>query len=288
MESENIWQNKKEESELKADYIRHAPAEYKTYLNTLASDTPNTPFNYKEQITPDINEQALEFAKRAANEYFEKLDPEKDILFFTASNEARAIETANMYRTVAHDRGFEVIRPDNPRSDYAETLGEGEIRMVDSLSVNPNNMLTNMLFAPKSQYDQLVINWEKVSEEDKQKIEEIRSIVEKDNKGTWLQNVIEHGEEVDRVFPENNTTIRTYGKQFEDLLRLLRFARSKAATLESNKELRLLAFAHENAVTPLLQEHFDKQGIKNCECIEFTVNTAGEVAVEFRGNKKSI
>jgi hypothetical protein len=113
--------------------------------------------------TPDLPESGVELAKEKAKEFFENLDPEKDILFFASSNEARALETANIYREIAKEKGFEIVRPENSRSGLSEELSDGDIRVVKILSIYPygeTNAVIDSVFNPPSRRGD--INWSAV------------------------------------------------------------------------------------------------------------------------------
>lgn len=67
-------------------YTRHSNAGYKTYEKILASDEPLAHLDPEEQVTPDLSEKGIEFAKSEAEKLFNTLDPQADELFFVSSN----------------------------------------------------------------------------------------------------------------------------------------------------------------------------------------------------------
>jgi len=130
-----------EEREDSAHFIRHSKSAYRTYEEIQKSESPEQQLDPEKQVTPDLPEAGIELAEQEADKFFEDLDPETDAIFFTSSNEARALETANIYRKAAHEKGFDIITPENTRGELAEEIGEGEIRVLKNLSLNIDNVL---------------------------------------------------------------------------------------------------------------------------------------------------
>ena len=130
-----------EKSGHESHLIRHSKAAYRTYADAVGSDNPQRPHDSKNQITPDLTDAGRDIARTEAEKIFSGFDVNRDALFFASSNEARALETADVYRRIAHEKRFEIIRPDKAGSDIAETIGEGEIRGVESLSLHIENTL---------------------------------------------------------------------------------------------------------------------------------------------------
>lgn len=122
-------------------FIRHSKAGYKTQEAIERSGNPRAAFNPEDQVTPDLTPEGREFAREKAEEFFDGLDPAQDKLFFVSSNEARALETGNAYREVAEARGFEIITPEKSGTRVAEEIGGGQIRTLNNLSLNSQDIL---------------------------------------------------------------------------------------------------------------------------------------------------
>ena len=143
-----------------ADFVRHSISSYKTYGKLVASENPTGKFNPDEQVTPDLPEKGIDLAKQEAEKYFASLDLQKDIIFFASSNEARALETANIFRQVAHEKGFEIIKPEKSRSKLSDEIADSEIRVLKNLSIYPDhetNSVVDSVFSPSAQRGK--INW---------------------------------------------------------------------------------------------------------------------------------
>ena len=140
-------------------------------------ENPRAPFDHNKQEKTDLTEKGKNLAAEKAKEFFDNLNPESDRLFFVTSNEARAIGTANIYRQEAKQKGFEIIKPENPRSKLAEKEGEGELRAIDALSLNSKDSLLFMIYSPSEPST----DWKNVDGNFKRKWEEARKIIEADD-----------------------------------------------------------------------------------------------------------
>ncbi len=268
---------------ISADYIRHSKAGYKTYGKIVSSDKPTAPFDASSQVTPDLTPEGQELAAQEAEKYFEKLDPANDAIFFVSSNEARTLETADVYRRMAHRKGFEVIKPENTRSAYAEELSQGEIRVLKTLSLDSTNLIMDFIFNPKA--GRKAINWKAVDEETKKKFDQAAAIVEADDQGAFGANYLKYSAYVKQLLPEVISAYDLYKKNFRGMLRLLRWAEKKASSTDTKgKRIKVLAFGHENALLYPLQEFFQEEGFKNCEVIEFEVQDAA-IKGKYRGKE---
>jgi len=117
-----------------ASYIRHSSSNYETYIKQAQRGDKG--FNPNDQEYPDLNEKGIELAQEKAKEFFNALDPEKDILFFASSNEARALATAEVYRQEAIKRGFEIIKPSKTNLELSEEQTDGYVRVSNMPSLN--------------------------------------------------------------------------------------------------------------------------------------------------------
>lgn len=273
----------KNEGEDSVNFIRHSKAGYRTYEEILKSENPQQAVDSEEQVTPDLPEKGVEIARVEAENFFASLNSSKDNLFFVSSNEARALETANVYREVAHEQGFTVVKPEHIRSELARKIGEGEIRTIENLSLNIKNMLLTSVFNPGSRLGE--INWSAVDSGVREKWEQARLIINADDKGSWGANFFHHSEAVQEIFPEIKTAREIYEGQFENLKRLARFGFKKSAEVDGS--IKILAFGHENYIGYALNEYFEDNEIKNCEAITVRLRDS-DLSVERRGEEKKI
>lgn len=280
-------EKKREDS---AHFLRHSRAEYKTFKKQLA-DRPQEAYDTEQQITPDLTEKGVELAKQEAEKFFDGLNPETDALFFVSSKESRALETADIYRQEAHKRGFEVIKPEHVRSKLAEKIGEGEIRAIDTLSLNLKNPLISSIFTPE---DQLVeINWERVDDETEKRWREAHEMVtgEGKDKGSWGANYFCYSEKIKHEFPEFASEFKTaqelYEKQFKNILKLVRFGVKKAKESGIEKNVKIMGFGHEDYLAVALDKYFQDHAIGNCEVINFALEN-NKITAEFKGERREI
>lgn len=281
--SEKFPKSHPEEEAPKEDvyFIRHSKSGYKTYAETEKSENPRASFDPENQVTPDLTEEGVKLAREKAEEFFGELDPAQDKIFFVSSNEARALETANIYREVAHTHGFEVIKPDKSGGATAEQIGGGEVRTIENLSLNPEDTLIFNVFIPEKLLRP--INWDAVDKEFKKKWELAREIIKNDDQGSYGANLHKHSVAIKGIFPEIETTQELHEKQFNNLLRLAKWAEKKFKIKESR--IKVVAFGHENYVLQALDEYMQEHGINNCETIGLSLGD-DKSEVSFRGKNK--
>jgi hypothetical protein len=221
-------------------------------------------------------------AKEKAEEFFTKLNPETDALFFVSSDLVRAAETAKIYLDIARKKGFEVILPradgDDNRNEKkerkpknkAEEIGEGYIRKIDCLTLDHlDNMLRELIFHPGN-YMERIKDSALVSKETKEKWAMARKIIESDNKKTWGENYAAHSEEISKIFSNVKSAKEVYDTKFKNMMRLVRFAQEKINQQNPEKNIKILAFSHENSFLYFLNKNFG-ESMKNCESIAFKV-----------------
>jgi hypothetical protein len=264
------------------DFTRHSKALYKTYAEILASEHPDMGIDAEQQLTPDLNESGVILAREKASELLNTYNPQEDALFFVSSNEARALETGNIYREVAHERGFEVMAPENVRGQLAQQIGDGEIRVLKNLSVNLENMLSVSVFNLQIKEDD--INWTNIDPEIKSRWREARKVIAADDKGSFGSNFFHYSEIIQKFFPELQTAREVYETQFQNLLRLVRFALKKIEASSHPKNIKVLAFGHENYVGYALNKYFQDHAIANCETLHITLEDE-QLQMQRRGEK---
>lgn len=281
---------KRDASFFKAYITRHSKAHYKDYGRILKGEKPTGPFKHEEQQPEglELTEAGIALAHEKAEKFFDQLDPQRDQLFFVTSNEARAIETADIYREAAKKRGFEIIKPEHPRSELAQRIGEGELRVIQSLSLNTENLLRFLVFSGSAPE----VNWEAVDEGTKKRWQEARRIIEEDNKGSWGANFAVHSEQVKDVFPGVETAKQFYETKFKNLTRLLKWADQKVQAYREksgqDKDVKVLAFGHEDYLVKFLRDEFTEEGIQNCEAIKLEVGEGKKVTALFRGKTRTL
>ena len=280
--------------------IRHSIAEYKLNEGIVNSDNPEAaPSADKQWFNSDLTPEGKELAKEKAEEFFKGLNPEKDALFFVSSDLVRAAETAKIYLDIAREKGFEIIKPREKSApggyrDKAEEIGEGYIRKVGALTLDHlDNMLREHIFQGKDYLKEVIKDQTLVSQETKEKWAEARKIIEADNRGSWGANYAVHSEEIEKIFPNVKSASSVYNTKFKDMLRLMRFGQAKINEQDPEKDIKVLAFSHENSFLYFLNENFGKN-LKNCESIAFQVTDSdhegehGKIRSEFKGETKEI
>lgn len=264
--------------------IRHSLSTYQNMRNVIESEQPEGRINYDNQVF-DVPQKGVELAESKAEELFQSLSPETDRLYFVSSNEARAIDTANIYRRIAKEKGFKISKSYTGDSKYAETIGEQEIRVLDWLSLYPPNVLLHSIYNSNPE-KVFTIDWNKIGLETKSAWDESRKIIEADDRGSWGGNFAAHSTAVKkilrRVSPKEKSAEDMHKENFSSLLR---FARIIAVTIQKNcKNLVVVAFGHENYLLIALEKYFSEHSIGNCESICFEIAN-GSVKLRFRGKE---
>ena len=272
---------------------RHGVAEYKLNEKIITSDNPeDSPDANKQWFNSDLTPEGKEKAKESAYEFFSKLNPETDALFFVSSDLVRAAETAKIYMDVARENGFEIVLPrkrEDSEQEYrnkAEEIGEGYIRKIDCLTLDHlENMFREYIFQPEDYLKKLENTLEtsdvdserlNISEETREKWTEARKIIESDNKNTWGENYAAHSDEIAKIFPDVKSAKQVYDSKFKNMLRLIKFGQKKINEEQPEKNIKVLAFSHENSFLYYLNENFG-DSMKNCESISFKVEAGDDV-----------
>lgn len=276
-------QNNVDEGKVSVDYIRHSIANYKTYKSVLNSDNPLQAFDKNKQEKNDLTEAGIDLAEREARQYFEQLNPKSDKLFFTSSNEARAMETANIYRKIAKSMGFKIIKPDQSLSRLSDEIAEGEIRALNTLSINYKNTLLEDVFNPSNRRGG--VDWSKVPRGVREKFDQAVAIVDSDNQGSWGANFAKHSEAIKSIIPEIETAKEQFEHKFKSLLKLLKLGQKIFQDANTEGNLKVLAFGHENMIIHFIQNRFMEEGLKNCEVVDFVPEEDG---VNFSFKDKSV
>lgn len=275
---------------------RHSISPYKLNEGIIKSNNPeDAPNADKQWFNSDLTPEGIKLAQEKANEFFDQLDPETDALFFISSDLVRAAETAKIYLDIARERGFEIILPREKKSEdkevkyknKAEEIGEGYIRKVDCLTLDHlNNMLREFIFHPDN-YLEKIEDISRVSLETREKWAAARNIIEADNKGTWGKNYAAYSEDINKIFSNVKSAEQVYDSKFKDMMRLVRFGQKKINEQNSEKNIKIMAFSHENSFLYFLNKNFH-ESMKNCESISFKVDTDDKISVAAKGQIKDV
>lgn len=274
------------EREDAAFFTRHSAASYNTLGRIKKSDNPRAAVDRENQETPDLTEAGVKLAREKAETFFSRLNPDADTLFFVSSDEARALETANVYRQAAKEKGFQIITPEHVRGSFAEQVGEGQIRTLDTLSLSSSDALLASVFAPDSQLGSP--NWSAVDDEFKEKWAKARAIINSHDFGSFGANLFHHSEEIAKIFPEVKTSKELYDSKFKRLVKLAEFGINKAKESGSDKNIKILAFGHENYMGYALDKYFAEHNIGNCETIDLSIDQNGAKFISKKGDTKEL
>lgn len=266
-------------------FTRHSKAGYKTYERSMKSENPEEPFDPENQVTPDLPPEGVELAKREGEKFFQRLNPEIDVLFFVSSPEVRALETANIYREMALKKGFTILKPEHVRGKLAEEIGAGDIRVVDQLAARP--VFAAGILNPHVDPER-DINWEGIDPERRKRWYEARAVIMADNKGSFGANLFHHGATLKKFFPEIESSLDLHEGQFKNLMKLSRFAVKKSKEFKGTKSVKVLAFGHENYFGHVLNEYFGDQAVNNCETLTIDIGDNEQVYIERRGERRAI
>ena len=267
LDDQNVDEDKRNEHSIY--FTRHSVSSYQSYVDKVSSDNPMGKLDYDNQSVPDLPQKGVELANQEAEKSFMNLNPDTDVLFFASSNEARAVETANIYREVARKKGFKVLKPDNSRSVLSDQIADGEIRVLNNLSIRSAGVIDSVFQSPSKR---VPINWDAIDPELKTKFDEASKIIEANDKGSFGANLLAHSDEVKKIFPEIDTAKEQFEVQFKNLITLAKFGISKASETVSDKNIKILAFGHENYLMYALEHYFQENGIKNCETLHVDVD----------------
>lgn len=277
--------------------IRHADALYQKNEAIVAGQNPEGAFiPYEQDFDSDLSLEGKEKAKEKAESFLAQFEPNKDVLYFASSNLIRARETATIFLEIAKARGFQIIQATkNPshkiNTEIQSKLGGNEIRTLESLSLDIDNMLVEFMFHPHNYLNPRkgeethVFYSEKISPTTKELWEKARKIIESDNKGTWGKNFLAHGEKIKKIFSEY--AIQHQGEKvptitsaedmnntrFRGMLREMNAVKNKISEYAgaNGKRVRVLAFSHENSFLYFLDKEFNQQGIDKLEAVGYDV-----------------
>ncbi|HBB37058.1 MAG: hypothetical protein UX02_C0002G0262 [Candidatus Moranbacteria bacterium GW2011_GWC1_45_18] len=282
-ESKPGSENKKESLESKehisVDVFRHSgPPFYQLNEWLVRSNSPEAaPDAFEQWFNSDLPPEGLELARTKAEEYFDKLNPETDTLFFVSSDLVRAAETARIFLDVARERGFEIIKPrsnegDQKYKNHAEEHGEGWIRKIDCLTLDHlENMLREFVFAQKDYLKEGIVNPDAVSKETRGMWMRARKIMEEGGiEDTWGKNYAKFAEKLEKagIFLDVLSAEQVYKSKFFNMARLVKFAEKKMREQKPKKNVRVLGFSHENSFLHFLNENFGEH-MRFCENISF-------------------
>lgn len=260
---------------------RHSKSNYDEYERVLGGENPHAKFEHQKQQKTDLTAAGIELAEAKSQELFKHMNPQTDRLFFVSSNEARAIGTADIYRKAAAEKGFDIVGHKKTGSKLAEEVGGNEIRVLNTLSLNPKNTLLFHVYSNNAPD----INWGDQDAAFVEKWKKARAIIEKNNKGSWGGNFLAYGDEIEKIFPEVESADKFYRGKMLSLLKLIKWANKKLAEGDHHN-IKIMAFGHEDYLVKFLQEIFDQEGIQNCETITFKVGGENPDSIVFSARGK--
>lgn len=273
-----------EDKEGRIHLLRHSKAGYKSYADAVGSEDPDRPFALREQVLPDITEAGVKLAREEAEKLFSRMNPSEDELFFVSSNQARALETAKIYKDFAKEKGFTILIPEHHRNPLAERMDEGDIRVLSALSLKSGSPLWGSIYNPPAYMPD--INWEAVDPEMKKKWDEARLIIMEHDYGNWGGNFYHYSDVLREkdLLPENEDTARNlFDTQFRQLKRLAKFGAEKVEGDVGSKRIQVIAIGHENYLSEALERYFGEEGINNCEVIGIDAEQEGIITLTRRG-----
>ena len=103
----------------------------------------------------------------------------------------------------------------------------------------------------------------------------VRALIRENDHGSFGANFFHYSELVQDVFPEIKSAKNLFDRQFHNLLRLAKFGIQKARESGLKKNIKILAFGHENYMSYALDKFFQEHDIKNCETIDVAVSSSG-------------
>lgn len=284
-------------------FFRHSNAFYRSVLGVLGGGNPTKSIDADDianQQWPDLTPEGIELAKAEAEKYFSTLDPDKDVLFFASSDQVRAIETGKIYLDAARKKGFQIIerkqivsrlQPRRHGQELAQKMEAGDIKVLKNLWRNIGNVLAQSVFNPNAQINKGALRWDKVDPAFRARWESARAIVEADpqfSSSSWGENFVKYSKAVKKFLPEITTARELYDKDFANLVRLAEFGLKKVRDSKMQKNIKILAFGHENYLGIFLEDVMkEKDGIKNCEVIRITETEKG-LKAKFRGKEALI
>jgi hypothetical protein len=280
-----------------AHYIRHSASNYETIKKQKGEGKKS--FDPKEQTFPDLSEPGIELAEKEAEKFFQGLDPEKDVLFFASSNEARALATANIYRQEAVKRGFDIIKPTKTNFELSEEEkgagktdlhGEtdGYIRMSSMLSLNPRSYLEHSIFVTGLPEEVQKSIAKKLPEDLKDRWLAAREIINNApaeiKKGGFGAVYHTYADRIKELFPDIRNA-EQMEKRFRHIVELVQWGIEKAEKSGLVKNLKILGFGHENYTSSVLERYFGDHNLKNCEALKIEAAIDGKMELERRGEK---
>lgn len=243
-------------------YFRHAQALYGAIKDKLLSADPRGPIDIDTQPDDDLSPEGHVRAQAAAEAFFSRLIPGKDIVAIVASTQMRALQTARAFLDEARQRGFTVVEHEKTGSEIAEKVGGRHIRSLETLSHGYADALPDAVFNPPSQLPE--INWKAVPPEYRTRWDRARAKVLADDKGNWGANFFAHSEEIEPILPGVRSSKDLFAKRYKALVRQAQVALRSP----EGERVNILAFGHENMVGIPLERDTGDHALPNCEGVE--------------------
>ena len=126
-----------------------------------------------------------------------------------------------------------------------------------------------------------------VSEDTRQRWAEARKIIESDNQSTWGKNYYKHSEAIKKIFPKIKTAEDMYNKKFKGMVRLMKMAQNKIDKEQPKKNIKVLAFTHENSLLYFMGKNFKDGFVDNCKGVAFKID-GPSIEATVKGSTKNI
>jgi hypothetical protein len=285
-----------ETNKIKGTFMRHGESGYKTVKKDLTSENPQKAFDRENQLPEDLTEKGKLQAQEGAKEILKNLKPEQTMLHVWSSDEARAVNTSQIFIEEATKLSFK-ISPSNPKRKGAYWLTTEPISRTEVLSISTPNTLLATIFMPTSTFrcTQEMLQTEGESAEDAQillnKISEIREIIDRENQEAieqgeainWGRNYAKFGDYVNTILPDVDGPEQIYRLKFIKGVRLL-----QKKSQDSNNTDHIVLFGHENILLHFLKSQFKREHYDNCEILNFSVDHANLYISLSDGTSKTI
>lgn len=209
------------------------------------------------------------------------MDPATTILHIWSSDEARTINTCQIFTEQATQAGF-AISPSSTKRKGAYWLTTEPISRNEILSIDTPNTLLSTIFMPKGRFNytlsmlQTDRDTDLKAQELYSKILEIKSIIDTENqeasergeKINWGSNYAKYGDYVHNILPNIEGPEQMYRRKF---IKGIKFLQKKSICAQNQDHI--ILFGHENILLYFLKTQFEKERFDNCEILGFSVDS---------------
>jgi hypothetical protein len=151
-------------------------------------------------------------------------------------------------------------------------------------------MMREWIFDPDDVLAEIVTHPEAVSKETKEMWVKARRIMEEGGiEDTWGKNYAKFAERLEKegIFLDVLSAEQVYKSKFFNMARMVKFAEKKMQEQNPEKNVKVMAFSHENSFLHFLNENFGEH-MKYCENINFEPigGADDEVVITAKGKTK--